>query len=593
MERLTRKNVAVDETWDLSDLFAMHAQWEAELSAIERDLSSVTVYKGRLSEGASTLAACLDAQERMHTRLTRVTAYASMRLATDTTDTQSQADSTQASTLGARVGTALSFIRSEIGRISLDTLAQWMDACSALAAHRYLLDDLARMRPFTLSPETEHALSMLRETLAAPHRIYSLGKGADIKFTPAKDAQGNLHAVYDGGPLIAADPVLRRAAHASFGAGLAAHRNTFAATFATEVQNNVALAQVRGYPSTTAMLLHPHKVTQEVYDAVLDVIFTEVAPHMRRFQRLRQRLLGLDHMLYCDLTAPVPEGSVVSFAQAQAWILEALSVLGEEYHAIIRDAFAKRWIDRADNAGKRNGAFCNTVYGVHAYVFMTWADQMRPVFTLAHELGHAGHLMLAGRYQRHNHARPTTSFIEAPSTMNELLLAQYLLGRSHDKAMRTSVLLGLMGTYHHNFVNHLLEGQLQRRIYHMAEKRIPITEKVLTESKGDILSTFWEDTVTIDETARLLWMRQQHYYMGLYPYTYALGLSISTAAAKAISEEGQPAIDRWLSVLKAGGTRSPVELAAMAGVDITDPATFKTAADYVGSLVDELERSVQ
>ncbi|HLN63653.1 MAG TPA: oligoendopeptidase F, partial [Symbiobacteriaceae bacterium] len=586
MQRPKRSAVPVDQTWNLDDLFASHEAWEAELDAIARDVATVAQYRGKLAEGPAVIAACLDAQEALTRRIHRAFAYANFRLSADSTDPANQADSTRAGAVASQAGAAMTFIKSEVLALPDGTVEGWIATDAALAAHGHLLRNWLETKPYMLLPQTEAALASLAEVLDSPHKVYNLSKGADMKFAPALDRDGQSHAVYEGGPQLSPDPVLRRNAYKSFTEGLNAYRNTYAATFATEVQKNVALAKLRGYQSAEAMLLHPHKVTLEVYNNILDIIGAELAPHMRRYQRLRQRLMGLEQMLYCDLAAPLkPEDEpVVTYAEAQEWILGACHVLGEEYHAIIRRAFAERWIDRSDNEGKRSGAFCNTVQGVHSYVFMTWADRVRPVFTLAHELGHAGHLTLAGRYQRLNNVRPPMSFIESPSTMNELLLAQYLLKQSQDEKVRRSVIVGLMGTYHHNFVNHLLEGELQRRIYKLAEAGKPVTEKVLTGTKGAILTEFWGDAVAIDEGARLAWMRQPHYYMGLYPYTYALGLTVSTAAAQAIAEEGQPAVDRWLSVLKAGGSQKPVELMKMAGVDMTTPAPIRKAVAYVGSL---------
>lgn len=216
---------------------------------------------------------------------------------------------------------------------------------------------------------------------------------------------------------------------------------------------------------------------------------------------------------------------------------------------------------------------------------------MRNTFTLAHELGHAGHFVLAGRNQRISNTRPSRYFVEAPSTMNEMLLSKHILEQSSDKRMRRWVILQSLGTYYHNFVTHILEGELQRRVYDLADRGTPITAKLLGEQKIELLSAFWGEEVEMDEGAGLTWMRQPHYYMGLYPYTYSAGLTASTAASQMIQEEGQPAVDRWLSALKAGGTLKPLELMKLAGVDMTTPEPIKKAVAYVGSLVDELEKS--
>jgi oligoendopeptidase F len=314
---------------------------------------------------------------------------------------------------------------------------------------------------------------------------------------------------------------------------------------------------------------------------------------MRRYAQLRKRILGLDKLLYCDIEAPLdPDFSPeTTYQAASEIILNGLSVLGPEYRAIIAQGLGNRWIDRADNVGKSTGAFCNSVYGVHPYVLITWTGNMRNALTLSHELGHGGHGVLAQRNQRLSNTRTSMFFVEAPSTINEILVGQDILARSTDARMRRWVMMQFLMTYYHNFVRHLIEGELQRRIYIMAEKGRPVTETVLSKAQGEILEEFWGGVVEIDDGARLTWMRQPHYYRGLYPYTYSAGLTIGTSVAQAIQEEGQPAVERWLGVLKAGGTKKPIELAAMAGVDMAGPEPIRKAVAYVGSLVDRVVKS--
>ena len=218
---------------------------------------------------------------------------------------------------------------------------------------------------------------------------------------------------------------------------------------------------------------------------------------------------------------------------------------------------------------------------------------MRTTLTLAHELGHAGHGVLTERNQSLANSEPSMYFVEAPSTINELLVAEYIKAKSADPRMHSWLNMQLLMTYHHNFVRHLIEGELQRRTYALAEQGQPITATVLSQIQGEILEEFWAGEVEIDEGAKLTWMRQPHYYMGLYPYSYSAGLTVATAVAQAIKDEGQPAVERWLKVLKAGGSKPPVELAAMAGVDMTRPEAIRRAVDYVGQLVDDVVQFFQ
>ncbi|MFD1673751.1 oligoendopeptidase F [Alicyclobacillus fodiniaquatilis] len=596
--RFTRSEVPVEMTWNLADLFPSVEAWETALAEVAEQASTVTAYKGRLGEGASALLDCLSAHEALQMRIVRVATYASLRANEDGTNPLNQANSMRLGATISQVREALSFMDSEILALPDGTVERYLAEEPSLQAFGRFLDDLLAYKPHMLSEETERALAALGEVFGAPHTIYQRSKLSDMQFAPIEDPEsGDMlpvsFALYEDQYELTANTEIRHKAYDSFVNTLRQYQHGIAATYATEVKKQVVQARLRKYESVTHMLLQPQHVTIEMYNNQLDIIQNELAVHMRKFAQLKQRLLGLPQMRHCDLKVPIDGGfnPATTFAEASNVILEALSILGPEYTAIIETALAERWVDLADNVGKATGAFCSSPYGVHPYILMTWTDNMRGAFILAHELGHAGHFGLANRYQRIMNTRPSTYFIEAPSTMNELILGQHILDKSEDPQMRRWVITQFLNTYYHNFVTHLLEGELQRRVYSLAEAGKPITANVLCEQKGELLRNFWGDTVEIDEGATLTWMRQPHYYMGLYPYTYSAGLTASTAIAQLIREEGQPAVDRWLDVLKAGGTLEPLELMKMAGVDMTTPDPIRKAVAYVGSLVDELVQS--
>lgn len=596
-KRLSRAEVPVEMTWNLADIFNSEDAWEAELAAIQEDIPTVEKFKGRLEEGAGVLLACLNAEEALDERITLVSTYASLRSSEDGTNPVNQANSSRVGAMMSNVRAALSFISSELLALPEGTVEKYLQEQPDLEPFGKNLNDLLKTRAHRLSPESETVLASLGEVFSAPYTIYQRGKSSDMQFAPIQDEEGNelpvSFALYEDHYEMLPDTDQRRKAFGSFAHTLNQYKNTFAAAYATEVKKQVVTARLRNYESVTHMLLEPQKVTVEMYHNLLDIIQTELAPHMRRLANLKKRVLGLDKMMHCDLKVPLdPEFSPqTTFAQASDTILEALAVLGPEYGKNMETALKERWVDLADNVGKSTGAFCSSPYGIHPYILVTWTDNMRGAFVLAHELGHAGHFALANHYQRSSNTRPSMYFVEAPSTMNELLLGQHILAKSEDKRMRRWVIMQFLGTYYHNYVTHMLEAELQRRIYGLAEAGRPITATTLCEQKGEVLSNFWGDAVEIDDGARLTWMRQPHYYMGLYPYTYSAGLTASTAVAQLIREEGQPAVDRWLQVLKAGGTMTPLELMKLAGVDMSTPDPIRKAVAYVGSLVDELEQS--
>ncbi|MFS0820577.1 oligoendopeptidase F [Bacillus sp. 1P02SD] len=593
---LLRSEVPVEQTWNLEDLFETDEAWERELSSVQLDIQTVTQYKGRVGETAKSLFDCLVAKDALQERVMRVMSYADLHISVDGTNSVYQANAARAASLLSNVRASLSFIKSELLALDSETIRTYIKEEKGLEEFEKTLADILEAKEHTLSPDAEEVLAAFGEVMDSPYMIYQRSKTSDMQFSPFTTDDGVEHPLtFNSFPKYedSANTELRRKASAAFAETLDKYKNTYAATYATEVKKQVIEARLRGFGSVTEMLLDEQQVTKEMYHNQLKTIQTELAPHMRRLAKLKQRVLGLEKMYYSDLKAPLdpdfdPE---VTYEEASRLVLDALQVMGTEYVEIMEEGIHNRWVDLADNIGKRSGAFCSSPYGAHPYILMTWNNSMRNTFTLAHELGHAGHFVLAGRNQRISNTRPSRYFIEAPSTMNEMLLSRYILAQSNDERMKRWVILQSLGTYYHNFVTHILEGELQRRIYELAHEGTPITANILCEQKTELLSAFWGEEVEMDELAALTWMRQPHYYMGLYPYTYSAGLTASTAASQMIQEEGQPAVDRWLSALKAGGTLKPLQLMKLAGVDMSTPEPIKKAVAYVGSLVDELEKS--
>ena len=597
-KRLERREVPEELTWNLADIFPDQSVWEEELESVEDILKEVTSYRGRLHESGDTLLSCLKTREELHKKLARVSSYALLQWASDGTSDQYQANDDRGEDLKSRVESETSFIKAEILRLSRDDVERFVQEAPELASFGRFIDQIQKKKPYALSDDTEETLAALSGVLNAPVNIYERSKNSDFSFEPVRDGQGQelpmSFSLYQGKYESSPDLVLRRNAFASFTRGLKALQNTHGAIFGTEIKKNVTLARLRGYPSYIDMELARQEVTRPVYDNLHDILLGELAPAMRRFARLRKRVLGLDQLYHCDLGTPLDPDYVApktDFEEACKHLIKGLGVMGDEYAALVQHALENRWVDRADNIGKATGAFCEHIPGVHPYILMTWADSIGSTLTLAHELGHAVHAILSERHQRLTNTDTSMFFVEAPSGINSLLMSQYFLNQATDKRMRRWVITQLVMTYYGTFANRLMAGELQRRIYALAEAGNPITASVLNRTKGEIMEDYWQGEVIVDEGARLNWMRLVHYYVGLSPFGYSAGLTVGTGVVKAIQETGQEAVDRWLEVLKAGGSKPPLELAAMAGVDLENPESFRDAVKFVTSLIDELEES--
>ena len=390
-----------------------------------------------------------------------------------------------------------------------------------------------------------------------------------------------------------ANPEFRQKSFKSFSDALKKYQHTTAATYNQHVQQEKIEADLRGYDSVIDYLLHDQEVTREMYDRQIDVIMSDLAPVMQKYAKLLQRIHGLDKMRFEDLKVSVdpsyePE---ISIEDSKQYIHGALNVLGEDYIQMVEQAYSDRWIDFAQNKGKDTGAYCASPYYTHSYVFISWTGKMTETFVLAHELGHAGHFTLAQQHQNLLDSEASMYFVEAPSTMNEMLMANYLFSNSEDPKFKRWVIGSILSrTYYHNMVTHLLEAAYQREVYRKVDNGESLTAPVLNNIMRDVYEQFFGDAVELTDGTELTWMRQPHYYMGLYSYTYSAGLTIGTVVSQKIKQEGQPAVDAWLETLKAGGSQSPIELAKIAGVDITTDAPLKATIKYISDLVNEAEQ---
>ncbi len=593
MELMQRKDVPVELTWDLTAIYDDEAKWKADVDKVRRLSEEIEQnYKGKLTT-AEAIHNCLDKFREWEELMILTVQYSSLAASVDYGDAALQERNDALSRLDAQMASRLSFIDSEIIAQDESLLRQ---AIAQGGPNQPYLEDLLRQKPYQLQPETERILAALRPAINAPYDIYNMAKLADMKF-PSFQADGGEHplgySLYEDKYEYDPCTEVRREAYQAFYQKLRAYENVTAAAYQANVQGEKIIADQRGHKSVFDYLLFWQKVDRSLYDRQIDLIMEKLAPHMRKYAKLLQKIHGLDKMTYADLKLPVDPGYVppVTIEESQKYIVEGLSVMGEDYQEMIRAAYRERWVDFAQNQGKSTGGFCASPYGNHSFILLSWHGQMSDVFTLAHELGHAGHFKACNAAQSVFGTNVSTYFVEAPSTMNELLLAHYLLKTNPDKRFRRWVLSNMVGnTYYHNFVTHLLEAAYQREVYKIVDAGGGVQAETLDRIMKETLEKFWGDAVELTEGAELTWMRQPHYYMGLYSYTYSAGLTVATQACKRIEAEGTPAVEDWKKVLAAGGTKTPLELARMAGVDISTDAPLLDTIETIGGYIDEICR---
>ena len=586
-----RKEVEQSLTWDLSAIYATEEQYDLavkELQGLTLDMEKS--YKGKMNT-ASNINQCLDKVREVYQLIYLTGSYTELAVSVDHTNDENQDRFMKYMNIASDIGSRMSFVDSEIIQADERIIE---DAISESKENSNYLNNLKRNKAHALHPEVERVLAALSGTLEAPYSIYERAKLADMDFNNF-NVEGVEHplsfGLFEDEWEYEKDTRVRRAAFEAFSSKLREYQHTVAAAYQTQVQKEKTMATLRGFDSVIDSLLHSQKVDRDLYNRQIDLIMEKLAPHMRKYAKLLQKMHKIEEMTFADLKIAVDPGYEpnITVEGSKKYIQEALSILGEDYSEMIKRAYDERWIDFAQNKGKSTGAFCASPYGSHSFILISWAEKMADIFVLAHELGHAGHFSFCNESQNIFDTEVSTYFVEAPSTMNEMLMANYLMKVNDDPRFKRWVLSSMIGhTYYHNFVTHLLEAAYQREVYNIIDEGGSVQATTLNEIKKGVLEKFWGDDVKINDGAELTWMRQPHYYMGLYPYTYSAGLTIATEVSKRILSEGQPAIDDWREVLKAGSTKTPVELAKMAGVDITTEKPLLDTIEHIGNIIDEI-----
>mgnify|MGYP006054987171 CR=1 FL=1 len=586
-----RKDVPLEETWDLTLLFRNREEYEEERAKARRKAEEIRALKGTINT-AEMINKAVDLYQEYYTSLSLVLNYSELASSVDYYDQKAQEDYGWDRMLLSELEGMTSFLKDEISSNSEEVLRE---AAEKSESNRTFISDILREKPHRLKEEGEEILSLLSPILETPYETYNMAKLADMTF-PSFTVEGKTYplgySLFEDDYQYEKDTGIRRTAFKEFSSVIRKYENTTASLYNAQCRKEKILSSLKGFDSVFDYLLFPQKVTREMYDRQIDLIMDKLSPHMRRYARLKKKVLGLKEMTYPDLLVPLDSdySPSVTWKECEDYALEGLSVLGEDYLATVREAFSNRWFDRARNQGKSTGGFCASPYRKGSFILLSWNGRMSDVFTAVHELGHAGHFKAASENQSILDNEVSSYFVEAPSTINELLLAHSLLKRSDDRRFKGWVLDNIINnTYYHNFVTHLLEAAYQREVYRIIDQGGSVQADTLKSIYKGVLEKFWGDDVVLTEGAELTWMRQPHYYMGLYSYTYSAGLTIATEVVKRIEREGEKAVEDWKSVLASGSTLTPLELAKKAGVDISTSAPLLDTIETIGGYITSLE----
>lgn len=584
--------------WDLTDMYADAEAWEADKARLEALLPSLEAYRGRLGESGETLLAAIHQSEDISKIVGNLYVYAGLKSFEDTRVSDNSARFSEAQTLYAQYNEVASFFSPELLAIPEARLAEMINTTPGLALYRHYLDEESRMRPYTLSAAEERLLAMAGDALGKFSSVFSAIDNADLQFGTVINEDGEeveLTKSRYGALLHSPDRNVREAAWKGLFRAYQALNHTLAANYEGHVKSRTFTAKARGFNSRLEAATYSNGIPTEVYHNLITAARSGTEP-LQRYLRLRQDVLGVERLEIWDLYAPIVEPTIddVSFEEAKTIVAEALEPLGEDYLEVYWKGFDEGWVDAFENAGKRGGAYSWGTYTSKPYLSMNFEGTLNDVSTLAHEYGHSIHSYLTRATQPYVYGDYRIFIAEIASMTNEAILMQKLLKEATSAAERAYLLSSYLDEFRGGFYRQASFADFEMQAHAKVEAGEALTAETLNTIYADVFKAYYGDAVHADELNQIEWSRIPHFLRGdnFYVYQYSTSFVAATALAKQILEEGEPARERFLDMLRSGSSDYPIELLKKAGIDMTSPQpvydTIEVFDDYVTQLEEAL-----
>lgn len=596
MEVKDRKDIDVKDTWNLESIYANNELWEEDYAALEKDAAEFAKLKGAIEADVSKIPAVLDAYYGLHRRLSKLSVYARMRFDQDTTDSTYQTMSAKIGSLGVKIGAASAFVEPEILSYSKEQLEAAEKENERTAYYGRKIEEMLRGQEHTLDAEKEELLAAAGDMAEAPDDIFSVLMNADMKY-PDIVLEDGTHLPLTNSTYISymesPDRAVREGAFKTLYGQIASLKNTFAAIYRGNLKQAKFYAQSRKYSSARAMYLADSNVPESVYDNLLSAVH-EALPMMYRYVAVRKKVLGVDKLHMYDVYTPIvaAQNQTYEFEQAKQMVLEALKPMGEDYLSHAREGLENRWIDIYPNKGKKDGAYSWGCYDSQPFILLNYTKNLDSVFTLIHEMGHSIHSYYSRTAQDYAYSDYKIFVAEVASTCNECLLMHDLLEKTTDKEQRKYLLNHYLDSFKGTLFRQTMFAEFEKNAHDYCAQGKPLTAEALSQMYLELNQKYFGPDMEKDEEIAYEWMRIPHFYTPFYVYQYATGYSAAVALSAKILKEGKPAVDAYMSFLKGGESKDPIDLLKMAGVDMTTEKPVADALALFGELVTELETLV-
>lgn len=579
--------------WNIDTMYQSNESIKDDIDKVNSIIEELKSYKGKISSSKENLYKVLSNSEKASRILQNLYVYTHMKQHEDTRNNENQARATKAEMLSTELSMATSYIVPEIIAMDENKLKEYLED-EKLSFYKKYVDEILRDKPHTLTEKEEEILAAVSDLSTVPENVYEMFSFADLKFPEIKGEDGKDIRITHGNYstfLKSKDSRVRKDAFEAVYSTYEDYKNTFASTLYGGIKSEIFYSKMRNYKSAIESSLFQDDISVDVYYNLISAV-DENLDILNRYVDIRKKYLNIDEMHMYDLYVPITSNfdMKITYEEAQDIILKALKPLGEEYLSIVKRAFNERWIDVYENEGKQGGAYSWGSYDSSPYILMSYKDDLNSLFTLIHELGHSMH----SYYSKHNQEYLYSSYkifvAEVASTLNELLLVNYLLENSSSKEERIYLLNYYLEQFRTTVYRQTMFAEFEKITHERVEAGEPLTAKEFTDIYYDLNKKYYGKSCIVDEEIGLEWARIPHFYSNFYVYKYATGFSAASALSDKILNEGKSVVEKYIEFLKSGGSDYPLNQLRAAGVDMEKKESIEKALDVFKELVEELER---
>ncbi len=595
MEKISaRKDVPAKDKWNLDSLFKSDEEWEVALKQLPAYTKKVTEFKGKLSENAETFLQALKALEQAELKLETVYHYASLKHEADEDDSTATTQDGKATMAYTDFCAQISFFDPELQSIDEKKLREWI-ARPEFADYKIYVEKQLYLKSFILSEKEERILSLQSTAAQTPYNAFSVLTNVDMNKTfgsiNVNGKEQQLTETTFGLLIRSQDRKVREQTYKQYYNKFEENQNTIAVLYSGSVYQDIFNAKARGFNSSLHAALYGNKVPESVYRNLIDCIHKNL-PALHDYYSLRKKVLGVDELRHYDVYVPLTKTAEMhtTFEQAVEICRNALSPLGKEYTDRFCSGLLGGWTDRYENIGKRSGAFSSGCYIGDPFILLNYKeDNIRDVFTVAHEGGHSMHSW----YSVHNNPfmcyEYTIFEAEVASTFNEELVFEYLLKNAKDTETKKYLLAmradDILATLHRQ----TMFAEFELKVHEMVENGTPLSAEILRKTYRELLELYFGPEMHFEPNSDMEGLRIPHFYTAFYVYKYATGISASMALAHRVVNGGDKEREDYFKFLKSGGSRYPIESLKIAGVDMTTTQPVQAACDEFKNIVDQLK----